>query len=102
MTEFRTPKTDQAPAFRGLLLQGEGPTALPPSFKLLEDCRRRRAPDRCEPSPQLVFHVADQFLKPLFGERVNGFPCHPSRLFQPSFQFSAIALFSHGVIPVYV
>ena len=52
--------------------------------------------------PKLLFKFADQPVKPIFYERINRLFRYPARLFQPPFQFFSVALFGHGVIPVYI
>ena len=42
----------------------------------------------------------DQGCKPISGQRIDGLFRHPACLRQSPFQFFAVALFSHGGIPV--
>ena len=62
----------------------------------------RRAGIQTRELPQLLFKLADQPLKSIFGERIKGLFRHSLSLFQSPFQLFAVALFSHCVISVHI
>jgi hypothetical protein len=50
--------------------------------------------------PQLLLQIADQLLKPFFGERVKRLLRHPAGLLQPSLQFLSVSPYTHALSPL--